>query len=240
MRSIAPRPTVAYNASIMSSEPTTVEKLRALPYSYASNAALAVFIQLTFFGSVFVLFLNTLGLDKAQIGFLLSLMPFAGILSLFVAPTVARLGYKRAWITFFSARTAVTALLVLTPLVVTAYGTQAAMVFVSVVVLVFALLRTVGAYAGFPWTQEYVPNSLRGKYTAMNNIFSTLAGFLAVSLASVVLATTIGLTGYTFLIAVGVVFGFISVGLALFIPGGWTNWVLSAWSTLFWRYSRRR
>ncbi|MFN2165934.1 MAG: MFS transporter, partial [Anaerolineae bacterium] len=204
----------------MTTEPTTVEKLRALPYSYASNAALAVFVQLTFFGSVFVLFLDALGLDKAQIGFLLSLMPFTGVLSLFIAPTVARLGYKRVWITFFSARTAVTALLLLTPLVLAAYGSQSAMIFVSVVVLAFALLRAVGVYAGFPWIQEYVPDSLRGKYTATNNVFSTLAGFMAVSLASVVLARTAGLTGYTFLIAIGVIFGFISAGLATFIPGG--------------------
>ena len=42
----------------MTSEPTTVEKLQGLRWANASNAALSVFVQLTFFGSVFVLFLN--------------------------------------------------------------------------------------------------------------------------------------------------------------------------------------
>jgi HEAT repeat protein/sugar phosphate permease len=204
----------------MSTEPTTVEKLRALPWSIASNAALAVYLQLTFFGSVFVLFLNSLELDKAQIGFLLSLLPFTGMLALVLAPAIARAGYKRTWLTFFGLRTFVTAFLLLTPLVVTAYGPDAAMIFITMVVAVYALVRTVGVTAGFPWIQEYVPNSVRGKYTASNNFYSTIAGFLAVTLASLVLARTVGLTGYMVLIAIGVIFGFISVALAIPIPGG--------------------
>ena len=69
----------------MSGEPTTAEKLQALPWSVASNAFLAIFVQLTYFGSVFVLFLNELGLSKGQVGLVLSLIPFAGLLALFVA-----------------------------------------------------------------------------------------------------------------------------------------------------------
>ena len=68
----------------MTHEPTTVEKLHKLPWAIASNAALAIFVQLTFFGSVFVLFLNELGLSTSQIGFVLSLLPFAGLLALVV------------------------------------------------------------------------------------------------------------------------------------------------------------
>lgn len=204
----------------MTSEPTTVDKLRALPWSIASNAALAVYLQLTFFGSVFVLFLNSLGLDTAQIGFLLSLLPFTGILALVLAPPIARAGYKRTWLTFFGLRTFVTAFLLLTPLVVNSRGPEAAMAFITGVVALYALVRTVGVTASFPWIQEYVPNSLRGKYTASNNFFSTLFGFLAVTLASLVLARTVGLTGYMVLIAIGVIFGFISVALAIPIPGG--------------------
>ncbi|MEZ4556541.1 MAG: hypothetical protein R2854_08860 [Caldilineaceae bacterium] len=40
------------------SQATTVEKLRGLPWSMAGNAANVVFVKLTFFGSVFVLFLS--------------------------------------------------------------------------------------------------------------------------------------------------------------------------------------
>ena len=57
------------------SEPTTVEKLRGLPWAMAGNAATITFAKLTFFGSVFVLFLNELDMSKTQTGFLLSLIP---------------------------------------------------------------------------------------------------------------------------------------------------------------------
>ncbi|MCB0205770.1 MAG: MFS transporter [Anaerolineae bacterium] len=204
----------------MVDEPTTVEKLHKLPWAIASNASLAVFVQLTFFGSVFVLFLNELGLSTSQIGFVLSLLPFAGLLALVVAPAVARFGYKRTYITFFTIRHFVTALLLLTPWVVMRYGSQAALVFVTVIVGIFAVLRAIGVTASFPWTQEYVPNSVRGKYTATNNLASTMAGFLAISLASAVLARTTGLLGYDVIIAVGVVFGMGAVAFAAFIPGG--------------------
>jgi hypothetical protein len=84
------------------SEPTTVEKLRGLRWSIASNAANTVFVQFTFFGSIFVLFLNALGLSKTQMGFVLSLVPFFGLIALFVAPATARWGYKRTYLIFLA------------------------------------------------------------------------------------------------------------------------------------------
>ncbi|HXF61312.1 MAG TPA: MFS transporter [Caldilineaceae bacterium] len=201
-------------------EPTTVEKLRGLPWSIASNAANTVFVQYTFFGSIFVLFLSALGLSKSQMGFLLSLLPFFGLIALFVAPWVARFGYKRTYLTFFGIRALIAAGLLATPLVLNRYGAEAALVYVAATTALFSGLRAIGVTASFPWAQEYVPNSVRGKYTAMNNIFTTAVGFLAVTAGGMVLARTTGLTGYMVLIAIGVIFGWISVGLAFLIPGG--------------------
>ncbi|MCC6168417.1 MAG: MFS transporter [Caldilineaceae bacterium] len=201
-------------------EPTTVEKLRGLPWSIASNAANTVFVQYTFFGSIFVLFLSALGLSKSQMGFLLSLLPFFGLIALFVAPAVARFGYKRTYLLFFGVRALVAAGLLLTPTVMHRYGPEAALTFVAVVTAVFSILRAIGVTASFPWAQEYVPNSVRGKYTATSNMFTTITGFVAVSVGGLVLARTQELTGFMLLIAVGVVFGWTSVGLASLIPGG--------------------
>jgi MFS family permease len=204
----------------MQNEPTTVEKLRGLPWSIASNAANTVFVQYTFFGSIFVLFLSALGLSKSEMGFTLSLLPFFGLIALFVAPWVARIGYKRTYITFFGARAFVAAGLLVTPWVVNQFGTQATLTFVALTVAAFSALRAIGVTASFPWIQEYVPNSVRGKYTATNNIFTTVVGFIAVTAGAYVLAHMAGLSGFMLLIAVGVVFGWVSVGLAIFIPGG--------------------
>jgi hypothetical protein len=65
-------------------QPTQYEKLRAIPWSLAYDLANTFFVQLTFFGSVFILFLDELGLNESQIGLLLSIMPFLSLLSLFI------------------------------------------------------------------------------------------------------------------------------------------------------------
>ena len=95
--------------------PTTVEKLRALPWSILSNATNTIFSQFTWFGSTFVLFLSYLNMDKTQIGFLLSLIPFAGLVALFISNWVARFGFKRTYVVFFGLRKVVTIGLLATP-----------------------------------------------------------------------------------------------------------------------------
>lgn len=201
-------------------EPTTVEKIQKLPWSIASNAANTFFVQFTFFGSVFVLFLNELGLSKGQVGFVLSLLPFSGLISLVVAPWVARFGYKRTYLTFWLIRTLVAALLLLTPWIILRFGEQRTLLFISVTVAAFALTRSVGMTANLPWVQEFVPNSVRGKYTATNNVFASLAGFVAIFGGGFVLDRITGLNGFILLIGVGVLAGFVSVWLASYIPGG--------------------
>jgi MFS family permease len=200
--------------------PTTLAKLRGLPWSMAGNSLITVFAQFTFFGSVFVLFLDTLGLSKSQIGILLSLLPFTNVVALIVAPTVARFGYKRTFLATIGARKMVTAFLLLTPWVVASYGAAAALPFVAVVVAIFALLRSIMEIAWIPWIQEFVPNSMRGKYAAADNVYVTLAGIAAISVAGLVIGRTAGLTGYMMLIGIGVLFGFGSLWCYTFLPGG--------------------
>lgn len=204
----------------MTTELTTVEKLRGLPWSIAANVANTVFVQFTFFGSVFPLFLSELGLSKSQMGFLFSLMPFCGLLAPVLAPVAARFGYKNFYMAFWGTRKVFTALLLLTPWVLGGFGLQGALIFVSVITAIFAVCRSAAETARVPWVQEYVPSSLQGKYTATSNIFTSLAGFLSVAVAGLVLGRVQGLAGFMFLIGAGVFFGFISVWLSSFVPGG--------------------
>lgn len=204
----------------MSAEPTTIEKLRGIPWSIATFASNTFFVQFTFFGSVFPLFLSELGLSKGQMGFLFSLMPFLGLIAPFIAPWTARYGYKNTFLTFFGLRKIFTILLLLTPWVQVHFGGQGTLIFVSLIVACFAFSRSVAETARIPWAQEYVPNSIQGKYTAMNNFFTSLAGFFAVGVASYVLGRSHELSSFMFLIAAGVVTGFVSVWCSAFIPGG--------------------
>ena len=201
-------------------QPTTVDKLRGLPWSISANVANAIFCQFTFFGSVFPLFLSELGFSKSQMGFLFSLMPFCGLIAPLIAPATLRFGYKNTYMTFWGIRKIVTALLLLTPWLLITFGPAVGLLAISTITAVFALCRAIAETARVPWVQEFVPGSVQGKYTAMSNIFTSLAGFLSVLVAGYVLGQAHNLTSFMLLIAGGVFFGFICVWLTSFIPGG--------------------
>jgi MFS family permease len=206
--------------STVSQSPTTVEKLRGLPWGVAWSVTNSVFAQYTFFGSIFVLFLNEVGLDKSQIGSLLSLLPFLGIIAVFIASPLDRLGHKRVFIVSFAARTATAVLLLLVPAVLAQFGQEAVLAFIVVAVAAFAFFRAVGFTAYYPWLQEQVPDAVRGKYTAIKNTLSNLTALLAMMTAGYVLGSDPALGRFTILISVGVVFGSVSVWASARIPGG--------------------
>ncbi|MFH1570555.1 MAG: MFS transporter, partial [Gemmatimonadota bacterium] len=204
----------------MAEELTDQEKIRRLPWFFAHSAANSIFSMLTFFGPVFILFLGELGLPKTRIGLLLSLLPFSGLIALFIAPTVARLGVKRVFITCWGLRKVTAAFLLLTPWVLARYGGDAAFVLVLAVMAVFALLRAVAETAWFPWGQEIVPAPVRGRFNGINNSVTMLTGSLALGASSWVLDHVAGLHRFMLLMGAGVVFGVICVACALPIPGG--------------------
>ncbi len=204
----------------MNTEPTNAEKLRGLPWDIAFSAANSVFSQFTFFGSVFILFLSELGLSKTQIGSLLSLLPFSGLIALVVAPAAARFGYKRTFLVSWGARTVATAFILLTPAVRSLFGLHVMLLYVVGIVAVFAVCRAVGMTARLPWVQEFVPDAVRGKFSALSNVFSQLTGFLTVAVAGYIVERSAGLNGFMFLFGAGVLFGLISVWAASSVPGG--------------------
>ncbi len=208
------------HSEVAAVEPTTAEKIQALPWSVGSNAGLAVFAQLVFFGSGYVLFLNELGLSRSQIGLLLSLIPFFALTALFTAPTVARFGYKRAFLTFWGIRYIVSFLLLLIPWFASKYGTSAAIFFITGIVAVFAVCRAIGVTGLVPWQQEYIPDAIKGKYFAINNIVTSVVAFFSVMGAGYVIGRSSDINRFMILFAIGTLFGLFSIWAASFIPGG--------------------
>ena len=199
---------------------TTAEKLQRLHWNTALNAANSVFGQLTFFGPAWVLFLSELQFSNTQIGFLLSLLPFTGLVALVAAPAVSRFGYKRSFVTFFGIRKLLTAGLLLVPWLLTQTNISVVLVYVTVIVAGFALARAISETAMYPWQQEFIPNSIRGRYAAVNDIAARLTGILSVAVASFILGLSDGIDRFMLLFAIGVAFGVIAVWFATHIPGG--------------------
>jgi len=97
---------------------TDAEKIRLLPWGVAADSLTTVFGYLTIFGIPFIRMLGVLGLPKAQIGALLSLLLFFGVTSLLTAGWVARVGFERAFLLFWSVRYVLCVLLLFPPSVV--------------------------------------------------------------------------------------------------------------------------
>ncbi len=204
----------------MTSKITNAEKIRLLPWNIALNGFNSVFALLTFFGSAFVLFLDQLGSNNSQIGFLLSMMPFFGIVAIFIAPAAARFGYKRTFVTFFGIRKLVTACLLLTPWVMAQFGKEAAITLVTLVVMGFALCRALAEVGSYPWSQEYIPNSIRGKHSAVNDMVSRIVSILTIVFGGFILGLGTGLDRFMLLFAIAIVFGLLAVWAATHLPGG--------------------
>ena len=208
-------PTTAPSTKLANSE-----KIRGMPWALAHETANSVFAQLTVFGPIFLLFLNELGLPKAKIGFLLSLLPFCGLLAPFIAPMVARAGIKRIFIICWVLRKIVVAFFLLTPWVLNRFGAGSTFLYVALLVALFALFRAIGETGFYSWWQEIVPPAMRGQYSAVSVIVTTLGGCGAIGVASYVIGRGTGLDRFLILMGIGVIFGLISVGCALPVPGG--------------------
>ncbi len=206
--------------SLTSGDDSDRGKIRALPWALSFGVLNSFFALWTFGGSMFVLFLTDLGLPKGRVGMMLSLFPFCGLLALGFAPVAARLGRKRVFLAGYGLRKFVMALLLLLPWVTTHFGQDHAIVFLSIVIIVFALLRALAETALYPWSQEFIPNRVRGRFAAWSAVSGLVASGIALSIAGHVLDNVEGLSAYLWLIGTGSALGFIGVLLHTKVPGG--------------------
>jgi MFS family permease len=195
-------------------------KLRRLPWHLAHGAMTSIFFLWTFGGSVFLLFMSELGVPKAQIGILLSFFPFSGLLALVFAPYATRLGRKRVFITCYTIRYFVIIQLVFLPFVIATAGQSFGVAFIFVILLCVAILRAMGETAYYPWSQEFVPNSIRGTYSAIFTSLSTFASAVALVIASRVVESSTGLNRFLWLLGAGTLIGLLGIIAMRWVPGG--------------------
>ena len=194
--------------------------VRALPWQWASSGLNTIFTTWTVGGSVFLLFLGELGLPKTQIGVVLSLFPFCGLLALWFAPIAQRIGRKRAFLACHGARKTVVACLLLLPLVVSRRGPAAGLAWLLAVIALFAVLRALAETAYYPWSQQVVPGRVRGMFSAVSTLVGTVAGAAALLTAGAVIAGGTETRRYLILIGAGCAIGLASMSLMAPVPGG--------------------
>ncbi len=195
-------------------------KIRSLPWHLAHGALTSIFFLWTFGGSVFLLFLSELGLPKGQIGVMLSFFPFSGLLALMFAPYATRIGRKRVFLACYGGRYFVIINLLLLPWILTHLGQSGGIAFVFGIMILVAILRALGETAYYPWSQEFIPNSVRGTYTAVFTALSTFASAAALLVAGAVVGAGTGLERYLWLIGLGTVIGLVGIIVMKWVPGG--------------------
>jgi MFS family permease len=133
---------------------------------------------------------------------------------------VARLGYRRTFLSFIAIRNLFTAGLLLVPWMAGRFGTETVIGYVAFITIAFAIGRAVAMTAFLPWQQEYIPDQMRGRLSGYSSIIVSLAGLVAVGIASYILERPVGNWRYSLLFGIGVTFGIISILLAAQFPGG--------------------
>lgn len=201
-------------------ELTNYEKIRRLPWQLAGNAFNMIFWVTAAYGSVFVLFLYELGLDKARIGILLSLLPFCGISAVFTAPYIARFGLKRTFLIFFAGRTLFAGGFLFTPLIIRHYEMGTAFLWVSCCIFGFALCRAIAETAIFPWAHEMIPDNIRGKFSGINSFLAQIVSIAVVAVSGYVIGRFEGINKFVYVIFGGVVAGICAVCCFFYVPGG--------------------
>ena len=200
-------------------EPTKSEKIRRLPWAVCSDTLSGVYATLVL-GSVFILYLDEMGLAKTQIGVLQSLLHLVGPFGLFLAPFAARFGYKRTFLLFYGSRKLVIGLLIAAPWMSVHYGVDGVFWLVFGTMSIYSVCRVIGEIAIYPWRHEFVPDAVRGKLGAITTILNTLMALGSVTFASYIIRQSEDLGRFQMLIAIGIVFGIASVLTKAPLPGG--------------------
>ncbi len=201
-------------------EPTKAQKIHSLPWVLGAHTGNAIYTNLVLAGPVFMLFLAKLDLDEVRISVILSIIPFLSVLSLIFGPLGAKFGYKRSFICLWAIRKFVLISLVATPFVLANYGIDTVFVFIISILALFALCNTAAVSWLEPWMHEFIPDTVRSKFSAISNITGVLASTVTLIAAGFYIGHKSEVSEFVILFVIAFIIGLISVFFYVFVPGG--------------------
>lgn len=179
----------------------------------------AAFARLTLYGSLFPLLLRQFHLDDRQVGVALSLVHFCGLVSPLAMPWVARLGFRRAFLAFYTVRQLFLSGVLLSPLV---YAAAPGLLFtwLCVCIVGFGLFRAVAETGFYPWFQGIVPGAVRGAFNAAMTALGTATGVATALAAGAAVRGASGPGPYLWLFGIGIALALLGVAAALPVRDG--------------------
>lgn len=198
---------------------TTIQQKQGYPWLYHLSCWLSLSFLLVF-GSLFPLFCDALRMTKTQIGMILSILPFSYLITIFVSRWVTRYGPKKIMLVFYFSRYWFVVLIPLAIWIARQFGSTAAFVWIALLVLFFAVFRSIGETGWAPWMLELIPSRVRGKVDALNSIAGNIGAVFASLAAVLIMKLWPGFPGYSAAIYIGVLFGFLGIYMVSRLPGG--------------------
>ncbi|MHC4759134.1 MAG: MFS transporter, partial [Planctomycetota bacterium] len=208
------------NNNLAAIDPTKAQKIHSLPWALGAHTGNAIYTNLVLAGPVFMLFLAKLDLDETRISVILSITPFLSVLSIIFGPLGAKFGYKRSFIFLWAIRKFVLIFLVATPFLLANYGIDTVFVFIISVLALFALCNTAAISWLEPWMHEFIPDTVRSKFSAVSNITGVLASTLTLIAAGSYIGHKSEVSEFIILFVIAFIIGLISAFFYLFVPGG--------------------
>ena len=204
----------------MPRELTNIEKTSRLKFALMGDACNSIYINLATAGSVLLLFMEKISLDKSQMGVLLALLGFGPMIAPITAQIGARYGFKRLALTFTTLRVFLLAGMIAAPWVGLHYGSGAAFLFAAAVLVAFSLCRSTADSMGGPWSTEFIPATIRGKFTAFQMVVGMLCGAGAILTIGSFLRNDVQVIRFQFFFGLAMIFGLLPALFYSRVPGG--------------------
>lgn len=195
---------------------TDNQNAQNLPWAITNMALNAASAQLTYSGPLFMLLMAQVGFGRTLIGVVLAIFHLANLAALIIAPALSRYGYKRSYIGASLGRQIVY-LVVLASLV---FAPQTALFIVPLVVLLYAILRSIAETSFNAWLQQFVPGAYVNRFSIIASISSGVLSIVALGAAAFFLTNDNNVMQYGALGIAGVGIGLIAVYMARNIAGG--------------------
>jgi len=199
---------------------TTIEKTRRLKFALVGDACNSIYLNLATAGSVLLLFMDKIGLDKAQMGVLMAALGLGPMIAPVTSQLGARLGFKRTSLTFTTLRVCLLSGMIFAPWVARTHGVSAAFAYVAMVLGAFGLCRSVADSMSGPWSTEFIPPAIRGKYTAIQMSASMLCGAGSIFVVGWLLGIDAPIRRFQLLFTAALVFGLLPALAYSRVPGG--------------------
>ncbi len=169
-------------------------------------------------GAPVVLLTTWLGGGSRAVGWITSIMPFMAILQIPSTYYIGRLGYRRAMLAGWSARTMIIIPFVLIPFMKDVWPPERLIFLLCLSLFGWSLLRGLANAAWLPWIKALVPEEQRGRYFAGENVYIQMMCLVNFILAGIVLGHNPTRFRFSLLYAISLAAALVSLGYLKKVP----------------------